>query len=98
MENWIEKIGVIASVILPLFNIPLIANIVKRKSSADISVPWAVGVWTCIVFMTPQTLRSEDIAFKTFGIMNIFFFSAVTYFVLKYRNKSSSPNSKEKQS
>ena len=85
MDGWIEKIGMAAGVILPLFNIPLIARLVKRKSSKDFSVLWAVGVWVCIILMTPQALRSNDMAFKAFGVVNVIFFSLVTFFILKYR-------------
>jgi uncharacterized protein with PQ loop repeat len=86
--GWIEWMGVVSGIALPLFNIPLIIKLIKRKSSADLSLTWAVGVWVCIVFMTPRALSSPDIAFKAFGAMNIVFFSIVTFFVVKYRSKS----------
>lgn len=85
MDDTIGKIGTLAAIVLPLFNIPLILHLVKRKSSEDISLSWAVGVWVCIVLMTPQALRSTDTTFRIFGIVNIIFFSAVAFFVLKYR-------------
>jgi len=75
----------VAGVALPFFNIPLIIKLIKRKSSKDLSLSWALGVWICIVLMTPQALRSQDITFRLFGIVNIIFFSAVAFFVLKYR-------------
>lgn len=83
----IEKIGMVSAVSLPLFNIPLILHLVKRKSSADFSLSWALGVWSCIVLMTPQALRSSDLTFKLFGVVNVVFFSFVTFFILKYRPK-----------
>ncbi len=85
--DWITKIGIISGVALPLFNIPLIYRLIKRKSSGDLSVVWAVGVWVCIVGMTPQALRSDDLAFRLYGITNIFFFTVVTILVVKYRLK-----------
>ncbi len=85
MSDWIQKVGTVAGVALPLFNIPLIIKLRKRKSSQDLSLSWAIGVWVCIVLMTPQALRSEDIAFKSYGVVNIIFFSIVVFFVLKYR-------------
>jgi uncharacterized protein with PQ loop repeat len=85
MNAWIEQVGLVAGVALPLFNIPLIARLIKRKRSDDLSLSWAVGVWVCILLMTPQALRSSDIAFRYFGLMNIAFFSFVVFFVLKYR-------------
>ena len=75
----------VAGVALPFFNIPLIIKLIKRKSSKDLSLSWALGVWICIVLMTPQALRSQDITFRLFGIVNIIFFSVVAFFVLKYR-------------
>lgn len=80
----------VAGVALPLFNIPLIIRLVRRKSSEDLSLSWAVGVWVCIVLMTPQALRSSDIAFRAYGIVNILFFSVVTFLVVKYRSKEKS--------
>ena len=84
----IEATAVVAGVLLPLFNIPLILRLLKRKSSEDFSLTWAIGVWICIVAMTPQALRSQDIAFKSYGIVNIIFFTGVVILILKYRKKS----------
>ena len=84
----IQKVALVAGVLLPLFNIPLIVRLVKRKSAEDLSLLWAIGVWVCIVLMTPQALRSADIAFKAYGIVNIIFFSLVVFFILKYRKKA----------
>ncbi len=88
MDHWVESIGMIAGVTLPLFNIPLVMKILKRKSSNDFSLAWAIGVWVCIVLMTPQALRSSDLSFRAFGIVNLVCFSAVLFFILKYRSKS----------
>lgn len=85
--EWIEKAGIIAGVTMPLFNIPLIMRIVQRKSSADISLSWALGVWICILLMTPQALSSADPAFRSFGIVNLVFFTAVTFVTYKYRSR-----------
>jgi len=83
--NHFSIIGVVASVILPLFNIPLILRIVKRKSSRDISMTWVVGVWVCILLMTPTALTSKDLAFRLYGITNVLFFTLVFFFTAKYR-------------
>jgi len=82
-----QKIGVVTAVVLPLFNIPLIIRIVKRKSSEDISLIWAVGVWICIMLMAPSGFISEDIVWKTFNISNVFLFSVVAFVTVKYRKK-----------
>ena len=88
MDAWIEKIGMISAVSLPLFNIPLIIRLIQRKRSEDFSLSWALGVWTCIVLMTPQALRSQDTTFRAFGIVNLIFFSVVAFLVFKYRRPS----------
>ena len=85
MDAWIERIGMISAVVLPLFNIPLILRLIRRKSSNDFSLFWALGVWGCIGLMTPQALRSSDPAFRAFGFFNFLFFSVVVFLVLKYR-------------
>jgi hypothetical protein len=85
MDAWIEKVGMISALALPLFNIPLILRLVQRKSAGDFSLSWALGVWVCIGLMTPQALRSSDPAFRAFGVFNFLFFSVVTFLVLKYR-------------
>jgi len=82
----LEKIGLIAAVILPFFNIPLITKIIKRKSSKDISLSWALGVWVCILLMAPSGLVSQDIVWRTFNIVNILMFTGVVFVVLRYRN------------
>ena len=87
MDAWIEKVGMVSAVALPLFNIPLILRLIQRKSSGDFSLSWAVGVWACIVLMTPHALRSSDATFRVFGAVNLVFFSAVTFLVLKYRHR-----------
>ena len=88
MNDWIQQVGLVAGVALPLFNIPLVAKLIKRKSSGDFSLSWVIGVWVCIVLMTPQALRSQDIAFRAYGAVNVIFFTLVLFFVLKYRSKS----------
>lgn len=77
--------GLIAGVVLPFFNIPLILKMRKRNSSKDISMAWALGVWTCFFLMVPSALLSSDIVFRVFGIVNFVFFSVVVFHVLKYR-------------
>ncbi len=88
MDAWIEKIGMVSAVSLPFFNIPLILRLVRRKQAEDFSLSWALGVWICIVLMTPQALRSADPTFRAFGAVNFVFFSVVVFFILKYRRRS----------
>lgn len=81
----IETIGLIAAIALPFWNLPLIARILKRKSSVDISPAWALGVWVCLVAMLPSGLRSADLVFKVFTVINLLFFSGVLFCVFRYR-------------
>ena len=81
----IQTIGLIAAVIMPLWNIPLIIRIGRRKSSSDISLPWALGVLACILLMLPSALASTDAIFRVFGVLNAVLFSAVVIQVLRYR-------------
>jgi hypothetical protein len=83
--NIVETVGLVCAVGMPLWNIPLIIRIVKRRSSDDISLAWALGVWICIVLMAPSGFMSKDIVWRAFNIMNLVMFSAVVFFVLKYR-------------
>ena len=83
----IENIGLVASIALPLWNIPLMLKIIKRQSSADISLGWVLGVWVCILFMAPSGFVSKDIVWRAFNIMNLILFTGVVIVVLKYRQK-----------
>ena len=85
LEDLFNKMGFIAAIILPLFNIPLIIKIIKRKSSQDISLLWAVGVWVCVVLMAPSGFISEDIVWRTFNYVNIVLFTVVFIVTVKYR-------------
>ncbi|OGW77493.1 MAG: hypothetical protein A3C51_00505 [Omnitrophica bacterium RIFCSPHIGHO2_02_FULL_46_20] len=80
-----KTIALIAAIILPLWNIPLIVRIIKRRSSKDISIPWALGVWICFLLMSPEAFRSPDIVWRAFNVMNLILFTAVVSTVLIYR-------------
>lgn len=80
-----EKIAFIAAIVLPLWNIPLIARVIKRKSSNDISISWVLGVWICFLLMAPEAFRSADPVWRAFNIMNLVLFTAVVIVVLIYR-------------
>mgnify|MGYP001588514618 CR=1 FL=1 len=83
---FIQTLGLVAGVILPLWNIPLIVRIQRRRSSQDISLPWALGVFGCLVLMFPSALLSSDVVFKTFSIINITLFTAVVVQVVRFRH------------
>ena len=81
----IDAVGMAAAVALPFFNIPLILRIHRRKSSKDISMAWAVGVFACLTAMLPAGLHSPDVVFRVFAVVNLGFFTAVVVQVLRYR-------------
>lgn len=80
-----KTIALIAAIALPMFNIPLIVKVVKRRSSKDLSISWAVGVWTCFILMLPESLRSPDIVWRAFSVANMILFTCVLIVVLAYR-------------
>jgi len=80
-----EKIAFVAAIVLPLWNIPLIVRIIKRRSSKDISMYWALGVWICFLLMAPEAFVSPDPVWRVFNIMNLILFTAVVTTVLIYR-------------
>jgi len=84
-----QKIALIAAIVLPLWNIPLIVRIIKRKSSNDISIQWALGVWVCFLLMAPEAVKSPDPVWRTFNIVNLVLFSLVVVVVLAYRKRKS---------
>ena len=83
--NIIEHIGQLAAIVMPLFNIPLIVKIVRRRSSEDISKSWVMGVWGCALLMAPSGFVSKDIVFRSFNIVNLVLFTGVVIAVWKYR-------------
>jgi uncharacterized protein with PQ loop repeat len=90
-----EKVAFVAAIVLPLWNIPLIVRVIKRKSSEDISMYWALGVWICFLLMAPEAFRSSDAVWRAFNIMNLILFTAVVIVVLIYRKKAPRPKIKE---
>jgi len=85
--NIVENISLVASVVMPLFNIPLIVKIVRRRSSEDISMSWVMGVWICALLMAPSGLTSQDLVFRCFNIVNLVTFTGVVIAVWRYRGK-----------
>ncbi len=81
----LQKIGLVAGIVMPLFNIPLIVRIIKRKSSEDISLSWVLGVWSCCILMAPSGFTSTDIVWRCFNIVNLVLFTGVVIAVFKYR-------------
>lgn len=80
-----KTIALVAAIILPLWDIPLIVRVIKRRSSKDISVPWALGIWVCFLLMAPEGLRSPDPVWRVFNIVNLILFTGVVAVVLWYR-------------
>ena len=80
----IKLLGIIAALTLPLWNIPLILKITRRKSSRDFSLWWTFGVWFTLLALLPSALVSEDVVFKVFNIANLAIFTAVVYQVVRH--------------
>ena len=83
MIHWV---GMVAAVVMPLWNIPLIIRIGRRKSSQDISLLWVIGVFACILLMLPSALSSPEPIFKMFAIVNTVLFGLVVVQVIRYRS------------
>ena len=87
MERFLKLLGIVAGAAMPLFNVPLMVRIWRRKSCADISLAWLFGVWGCIVLMFPSTLLSIDPVLRVFGFSNLVLFSGVVAVVMYFRWK-----------
>ena len=83
----IHKIAMIAGITLPLWNIPLVVRIIRRKSSEDVSAYWALGVWGSLVLMAPSAFVSKDPVWRYFNIVNFVIFSFVVLIVIFYKMK-----------
>ncbi len=79
-----KTLGLVSAVVLPFFNIPLIVRIIRRRSSQDISLVWAIGVWVCIIGMLPASLSSTDRIMVVYSIINTAFFTATLVVVLYF--------------
>ena len=83
--NIIENIGLAAAIVMPFWNIPLIVRIIRRRSSSDISMSWAMGVWICALLMAPSGFTSKDMVWRCFNIVNLVLFTGVVIAVWRYR-------------
>ena len=83
----IHSVAMVAGIVLPFWNIPLIMRIVRRKSSEDVSIYWAVGVWGSLALMAPSAFVSKDPVWRYFSIINFIIFTFVTFIVVIYRKR-----------
>lgn len=83
--SWKDHLGLWSSIALPFFNIPLMLRLYHRKSSQDLSLTWVLGVFFCLAGMLPDGLESAEFTYKVFAIINLAFFTGVTFLVLYYR-------------
>jgi uncharacterized protein with PQ loop repeat len=81
----VHTVSLAAAIILPFFNIPLIVKIIRRRSSADISKSWCLGVWVCTVLMAPSGFTSHDPVWRCYNIVNLILFTGVMIAVVRYR-------------
>jgi uncharacterized protein with PQ loop repeat len=87
----LAMISLIAGIVLPFWNIPLIVRVVKRRSSEDISLWWGIGVWISLAFMLPHGLITDEIVLRWFAISNFSLFTITFIIILLYhtpRDKS----------
>ncbi|MBV9079780.1 MAG: hypothetical protein JO102_01535 [Elusimicrobia bacterium] len=87
MGFW-KAVGLVAGAAMPLFNIPLILRIIRRRSCGDLSLGWLWGVWGCIVLMFPSAATSRDVVLRAFGWSNLVLFSGVVAVVCYVRRLS----------
>ncbi len=87
MENISRTLGILGAALMPVFNIPLVVRIIRRKSSNDISLEWVIGIEACVLAMLPSSLSSPDPVLRLFGLTNSISFSIVTAVVCFYRFK-----------
>ena len=78
-------LGMVAAIAMPLWNIPLILKIRRRRSSKDVSLLWTWGVFVCLLLMLPSALASSDPIFKVFSLVNIVCFAGVVVSVIRHR-------------
>lgn len=81
----LELLALVASVVMPLWNIPLIVKIVQRRSSDDLSFFWLWGVWACMLLMLPWAVVTQETVLKVFSSVNFILFSGVVIAGMKYR-------------
>ena len=80
----IQILGMVSGILMPLFNLPLMLRIIRRRSSQDISLVWVVGVWFCVIGLLPSSLQSPDPILFAFGVVNALLFSGVFLSVLYF--------------
>lgn len=89
MIHW-DTIGLWAGVMLPLWDIPLIVRILRRKSANDISLMWMWGIWLSSVLMAPSAFVAHNKTAIGFNIVNVTMLTILLIVVLKYhRGKES---------
>jgi uncharacterized protein with PQ loop repeat len=81
----VKIIGLVAAIVLPFFNIPLIVKIVKRRCAHDISLSWVWGVWICTLLMAPSGFTSTDLVWRCYNIVNLVLFTGVVIAVWRFR-------------
>jgi len=91
MEDIARVVGAVAGAAMPMFNIPLMIRIYRRRSCDDISLSWLFGVWGCMILMLPAALTTSDYVLKIFGISNVVLFSGVVGVVIYFRRKGCPP-------
>lgn len=82
----LETIAEISTSLISLFNIPFIMNIKKRKSSCDISLTWAAGIWICSVLMFVASIVSGNSIFQIIAVVNLAIFTVTALYIVRYHH------------
>jgi uncharacterized protein with PQ loop repeat len=84
MVPFFKQLGMFSAIVMPLFNIPQIITVLRRKSAEGISLLWVTGIELCILGILPSSLLSPDPILRAYGIVNTVFFTATFATVLYY--------------
>jgi hypothetical protein len=93
MEKIFNILGMVGAIGMPIFNIPFMIRVIRRRSAKDISLGWLFGIWGCIMLMLPSSLVSPDPVLRAFGACNAVMFSCVVVVVMYFRQKKYDANS-----
>lgn len=80
-----KELGYICSMIVPVFHIPLIMKLVRKKSSQEWSLLSVIGFWIATLGIQPWALMTDDRALTILNTLSLMFISVELVLVIKYR-------------
>ncbi len=84
---FIKDLGTASSMVVPLFHIPLILKLYKKKSSQEWSVISVCGFWISTLGIQPWAMMTSDKALTILNSLSLLFISVEVVLVLRYRMK-----------